>query len=82
MKLFHYVLLTAGLGWLAADVCLVVSNLILRETSIGGIATFLDKLPPAVGAPIFILLWIALLFGWVILIGLAAKPLFRRRKAN
>jgi hypothetical protein len=82
VKLFHYVLLTVGLGWLAADVCLVVSNLILRETPIGVIATFLDKLPPAVGTPIFILLWIALLFGWVILIGLGVSPLFRRRKAN
>ncbi len=82
MKLAHYVLLTIGLGWLAADLCLVVSNIILRETRIGVVATFLDKLPPVLGTPIFIFLWITLLFGWVILIGLGVSPLFRRRKAN
>lgn len=78
MKLFHYVLLTVGLGWLTADVCLVVSNLILRETPFSLIATVLDELPPAIGTPISILLWIALLFGWVILIGFGVKPLFWR----
>jgi len=82
VKLAHYVLLTIGLGWLVADLCLVVSNLILRETRIGVVATFLDKLPPAVGTPIFIFLWITLLFGWLILIGLGVSPLFRRRKAS
>jgi len=82
VKLIHYVLLTIGLGWLAADFRLVVSHMILRETRIGVVATFLDKLPRIVGTPIFIFLWITLLFGWVILVGLGARPLFRRRKAN
>jgi hypothetical protein len=82
VKLIHYLLLTIGLGWLAADLRVVVSHIVLRETRIGVVATFLDKLPHIVGTSIFIFLWIALLFGWVILIGLGARPLFRRRKAN
>jgi hypothetical protein len=82
VKLIHYVLLTIGLGWLAADLNVIVSHIILRETRIGVVATFLDKLPRIVGTPIFIFLWITLLFGWVIPIGLSVRPLFRRRKAN
>ncbi len=82
MKRIHYALLIIGLGWLAADLCLVISNISLRETPIGVVATFLDKLPPKVGNPIFIFLWITLLLGWVILIGLGLRPLLRRRKSN
>ena len=82
MKLIHYLLLTIGLGWLAADLYYVVSPIILRETSIGVVATFLDKLPPKVGTPIFIFLGITLMFGWVILVGLGVRPLFRSRKVN
>lgn len=80
MKLVNYTLLIIGLCWFAVDVCLVVSNIILRETSIGVVARFLDKLPPIIGNPIFIFLWITLLFGWAILIGFGVKPLFRQRR--
>jgi hypothetical protein len=82
LKPIHYVSLTIGLVWLAADVRLVVSNIILRETPVGMVATFLDKLPPKVSDPIFIFLWITLLLGWLVLVGFGVKPLFRRWKAK
>jgi hypothetical protein len=82
VRQIHYALLIIGLGWLAADFYLVISNISLRETPIGVLATFLDKLPPKVGTPIFIFLWMVLLFGWAILIGLGVRPLLRRRKPN
>jgi hypothetical protein len=58
------VLITLGLGWLAADVYIMEGHVVLRETRLGVIAQFLDKLPTRVGNPIFLLLWIVLLLGW------------------
>ena len=81
MKRIHYAFLIVGLCWLAADICLIISNITLRGTPLGVIAQFLDKLPPKVGNPIFIFLWATLLLGWLILIGLGVKPLLQRRRA-
>jgi hypothetical protein len=82
MKRIHYAFLIIGLCWLTADLCLVISNISLRETPLGVIARFLDQLPPEVGNPIFILLWAILLLGWLFLIGFGTRPLFRSRKVN
>jgi hypothetical protein len=84
MKLTNYLSLVVGLGWPAADIYLFlfISPISLRETRIGWIATFLDKLPPKLGNPIFIFLWFILLLGWLIPTGFGLKPLFRRGKAN
>ena len=79
MKPIHYVSLSIGFGWFAASLYLVVSNTILRDTAVGIVAAFLDRLPVELNKPIFIVLWITALFGWLILIGLGVTPLFRRR---
>jgi len=80
MKRIHYAFLIIGLCWLVADLRLVVSNITLRDTPLGVIARFLDQVPYAVGNPIF--LWTILLLGWLFLIGLGIRPLFRGRKAH
>jgi len=82
VKRIHYVLLIIGLSWVTADLYLVISNMILRETPLSVVATFLDKLPPKINNPIFVFLWITLLLGWAILIGLGVRPLLRKRKAS
>src|ERR1700686_1955776 len=64
MKRIHVVLLIVGGSWLALALWVVFSSLILRETRLGVVAQLLDKLPPVVGTPIFILLWAILLLGW------------------
>jgi hypothetical protein len=80
VKRLHYAMIAGGLVWLIAVLHLTISNAIAREIRpIGTIAEFLDKFPPAVGAPIFILLWIVFLLGWMVLLILGARPLFRRR---
>jgi uncharacterized membrane protein len=35
---------------------------------VGAIARFLDKVPSVVGTPIYILLWIVFLLGWLVLL--------------
>ena len=79
MKLIHSVLLLVGGGWLAFVLWVVLANVILRETHLGIVAQFLDRLPPAISAPLFILLWAVFLLGWAVLIGFGLKPLLRRR---
>jgi hypothetical protein len=79
LKPIHYVSLIIGFGWFAASFYLVVSNTILRDTPIGVVATFLERLPVGLSKLIFIVFWITALFGWLILIGLGVTPLFRRR---
>jgi hypothetical protein len=60
------VLIVIGLGWLAVDVYWMFGNVILRETWLGTIAQFLDKLPPWASNPIFVCLWAIMLLGWTV----------------
>jgi hypothetical protein len=81
MKKSGYVLLTVGLCWLAVDLGLIFSNIILRGLPLlRDIAEFLDKLPPRIGTPVFILLWNILLFGWLIPLVLAIRAILRHRR--
>jgi hypothetical protein len=67
-----------GCCWLAATVYLMARNVSLRETPLGAVAKILDRLPTVIGNPIFILLWLAFLFGWTFPIGSGAWKLLRR----
>ena len=73
-------LLTLGLVWLVGVSCWIVANVSLRETRLSVIAGLLDKLPSGVSNPIFVFLWIALLFGWVIPLTLGVIGLLRRKR--
>jgi|HubBroStandDraft_6_1064221.scaffolds.fasta_scaffold656189_2 hypothetical protein len=79
MKRIHAVLLVIGASWFAFALWVVASNVILRETRLGVVAQLLDRLPPVVGNPIFILFWAILLLGWTGLIGFGLRPLVRRQ---
>ena len=79
MKRIHSMLLAVGLAWFAVFLWVVGSGVILRETRLGVIARFLDKLPTAIGTSIFALLYYIFLFGWIVLIGVALEPLVRKR---
>ena len=82
MNIKAFALISLGCSWLAADACLVVSPIILRETSLGVIARVLDRLPSAISGPIFLLLWLALLLGWTVPLVLGFKSLLRRKRAG
>ncbi len=75
-------LFTLGFAWLAGALRMIVGNVVLRETRLGIIAQFLDKLPPAVANPMFIFLWIVTLFGWVVPLTLGVIGLLRKRRPN
>jgi len=75
-------LVTLGLGWLASVLWMIVRNVVLRETRLGFIAQFLDKLSPAIANPIFILLWIVTLFGWTVPLTLGVIGLLRKKRPN
>jgi hypothetical protein len=80
VKRVHYAMVAGGLVWLSAVLWLIISNGIAREIRpIGGMAEFLDKLPPALGTPISILLWFVFLLGWIVLLIFGTRPLLRRR---
>jgi len=61
---------------------MITGNVVLRETRLGIIAQFLDKLPPAVANPMFIFLWIVTLFGWVVPLTLGVIGLLHKRRPN
>ena len=83
MKRFHYAMVAAGFVWLSAVLWFVISNTVGREIrAIGITAEFLDKLPPAVSTPIFILLWFVFLLGWILLFIFGVKPLLRRNSKH
>jgi hypothetical protein len=79
VKLRHYAMLGIGLVWLFADIWFIESNIILRETRFGTVAGYIDKFPLKLGNLTFLALWIGLLSGWAILIGLGLKPFLRKR---
>jgi len=75
-------LVTLGLGWLVSVLWMIVGNVVLRETRLGFIAQFLDKLSPSIANPIFILLWIVALFGWTVPLTLGVIGLLRKKLPN
>ena len=75
-------LLTLGFGWLAAVLWMIVENVILRETRLGIIARFLDRLPPKVANPMFILLWIVTLLGWIVPLALGFRWMLRSNRSG
>jgi hypothetical protein len=80
VKQVHYVMTTVALLWLSAVLWLVFSDAMATDVSrVGAIAGFLHKVPAVVGTPIFILLWIVFLLGWLVLLTFGVRPLFRRR---
>jgi hypothetical protein len=73
-------LFTLGLVWLAGVLWMIVGNVVLRETRLGFIAQFLDRLPSTIANPIFIVLWIVTLFGWVVPLTLGLIGLLRKSR--
>lgn len=82
LKRIHVVLFAIGLAWFAAFLWMIGSGVILRETRLGVVARFFDKLPPVIGTSIFVPLHYIFLFGWIILIGVALEPLMRKSNRN
>ena len=82
MRRIHTILLVVAGCWLAVALWVVASGVILRETRLGVVAQFLDTLPTAISTLIFILLWVLLLLGWAIPVGLGLRPLIREACAR
>ncbi len=72
-------LISSGLIWLAAVSSWMMASdgVSLRETRLGVVAHFLDKLPPRFSNPIFIFLWAAMLLGWTVPAALGLRRLLR-----
>ena len=80
MKRTHYAMLVGAMLWLGMVVWYVVSNAIARDLPpVGAIAHVLDRLPDAVRVPMFILMWLPFLLGWIVLLIFGARPLFAHR---
>jgi hypothetical protein len=80
VKGVHFAMTAVASVWLSLALWLVFSGTTGRDVyPVGAVAKFLDKVPSVVGAPIFILLWIVFLLGWLVLLTFGVRPLFRRR---
>jgi hypothetical protein len=76
----HFTMTAVAFVWLSLALWLVFSGTTGRDVyTVGAIAKFLDKVPSVVSTPIFILLWIVFLLGWLVLLTLGLRPLVRRR---
>ncbi len=75
-------LFTLGFAWLAGVLWMILGNVVLRETRLGFIAQSLDRLPSTIAKPIFILLWIVTLFGWVVPLTLGLIGLIRKSRPD
>jgi hypothetical protein len=78
MKRMPVVLLLISGSRLAVVIWVILSNVTLRDTPLGVVAAFLDKLPPSVGAPLFIFFWVTFLLGWAVLAGVGIKAMLHR----
>jgi hypothetical protein len=82
MRIRPITLVALGFGWLAADVYLIVGNVILRETRLAGVARSLDRMPSLIANPIFFLLWIVTLLGWSVPLALGFRGLFQGKRTK
>ena len=81
IRIKSIILLALAFVWIAIDLWMIVGNVILRETRLGVIAAFLDRLPSEVANPIFIFLDLGVLFGWIVPLTLGLIGLLRRRRS-
>jgi hypothetical protein len=82
MKPIHYILVAIGGLWIVADSRILLANVVPRESFLGVLSTIIDKLPPELSRPIFILLWTILFLGWTVPLAVGVKPLLRKQKPN
>lgn len=73
-----YALISSGFVWLSAVSCLMVGNHVLRETPLGVLAQWFDRLPSPIAHLLYVMCWSHLLLGWLAPLVLGFKILFRR----
>jgi hypothetical protein len=78
-RVFAYSCIGAGAVWLYAVLHIVLGNVILRETPLAKLAQQIDRLPPTLATPIYVVSWCVFLFGWAVPVGLGVLRLLRRR---
>ena len=61
-----YILAITGGLWFGAVIFVVRSNLILRQTQLGGIARALDKAPSPLRGVLFSAFWVVFFLGWAV----------------
>lgn len=72
----------AAVAWLCVVLGVVIGRVIIRETAAGRLAQQIDRLPPLLAKPVFILCWCVFFLGWTVLLFLGLKRLFRRAGDN
>jgi hypothetical protein len=72
----------AGAVWLYAVLYVILGKVILRETTLGKLAEQIDRLPPGLATPIFVLFWCVFLFGWSVPVALGLIRLFRKPRIS
>jgi hypothetical protein len=72
-----------ALTWLAVILHIVIGEVTVRETTVGGfLARQIDRLPTIVARPIYTTLWFSLFLGWIVPLFLGLRRLFRRNEAS
>jgi len=67
-----------GLTWLAVILHVVIGEVTVRATTVGGLlARQIDKLPPLLARPLYTILWFSFFLGWIVPLFLGLKRLFR-----
>jgi hypothetical protein len=72
------VYVATGVSWLAAVFWVVIGNVIVRETLAGKLAQQIDRLPPLLAKPIFVLCWGLFFLGWTVPLVFGVRRVFRR----
>jgi hypothetical protein len=61
-----FTFIAIGLAWVAVAVYLMLGNVVLRETRLGIVVRFLDRLPSWASNPVSLCFWAILLLGWTV----------------
>ena len=70
-----YAYLVTGIAWFTAVLYVVLGNVIIRETPVGRLAAHIDRLPPSISKPTFVLGWCLFFLGWIVPLALGLKRL-------
>jgi hypothetical protein len=72
-----------GLAWLAVILNVVIGEVTVRATTVGGVlAQQIDRLPSFLARPIYTILWFLFFLGWIVPLFLGLKWLFRRTEGD
>lgn len=71
-----------GVLWLTLVLYVVIGGVIVRQTTAGSLAQWMDRLPPPIAKLAFVLCWCVFFLGWIVPLAVGLRHVFDHAREN